>query len=517
MGKGGTKTDPTETVAPVTIADDTEAKSDMETHVVYSLKEAAECEKVKKSTKTSKFVEKLCASIKTFGSLDDTVAKTCTVSTTCDTKTATTAVKHTGLKQADAITAMSAILKKTLAACKTDLEAAKNADDALKAITVSEPTSVVVKLTDAASSSTDKTDKDKDKTTDAKKKKISGDIVYDMTSEAECTSIKGSTKFQEKLCNVILEKANLKGKTCKITTTCAEKKTTSSFVVTGLTAEEATAAKNLIEKISKSDLKQLLIVPAIADDSKLKDLKTPATISSTQSTSKVEFKTPTAADCAALQKSQKFNQALADDFLTKAGLDPATDKDKGACTTACGRRRLESTARSLATPTKTTSTVVVKGLTANQAKTLEAKASAQDATQVKALLDTAIKADTSLPEMDVSGVKTITTKSEQVTEQTNQKISIPMKYNVDSAASCKLIQDSTKFHESIKKSTASWTEGSTADCTAVTSCPAARRLAADGRRLAKVAVTTTSTQSGLTELQAKKGKVVVEGMAATKI
>jgi len=179
--------------------------------------------------------------------------------------------------------------------------------------------------------------------------------------------------------------------------------------------------------------------------------------------------------------------------------------------------RLESTARSLATPTKTTSTVVVKGLTANQAKTLEAKASAQDATQVKALLDTAIKADTSLPEMAVSGVKTITTKSEQVTEQTNQKISIPMKYNVDSAASCKLIQDSTKFHESIKKSTASWTEGSTADCTAVTSCPAARRLAADGRRLAKVAVTTTSTQSGLTELQAKKGKVVVEGMAATKI
>merc|ERR1711876_82408 len=164
--KGGTKTDPTETVAPVTIADDTEAKSDMETHVVYSLKEAAECEKVKKSTKTSKFVEKLCASIKTFGSLDDTVAKTCTVSTTCDTKTATTAVKHTGLKQADAITAMSAILKKTLAEFKTDLEAAKNADDALKAITVSEPTSVVVKLTDAASSSTDKTDKDKDKTTD---------------------------------------------------------------------------------------------------------------------------------------------------------------------------------------------------------------------------------------------------------------------------------------------------------------------------------------------------------------
>merc|ERR1712242_284391 len=49
--KGGTKTDPTETVAPVTIADDTEAKSDMETHIVYSLKEAAECEKVKNQQK----------------------------------------------------------------------------------------------------------------------------------------------------------------------------------------------------------------------------------------------------------------------------------------------------------------------------------------------------------------------------------------------------------------------------------------------------------------------------------
>merc|ERR1739844_495343 len=176
--------------------------------------------------------------------------------------------------QADAITAMSAILKKTLAEFKTDLDAAKNADDALKAITVSEPTSVVVKLTDAASSSTDKTDKDKDKTTDAKKKKISGDIVYDMASKAECTAIKDSTKFQEKLCKVILEKAGLKSKTCKITTTCAEKKTTSSFVVTGLTAEEATAAKNLIEKISKSDLKTLLIVPAIADDSTLKGTPT---------------------------------------------------------------------------------------------------------------------------------------------------------------------------------------------------------------------------------------------------
>merc|ERR1712242_299645 len=86
--KVGTKTDPTESIV-VTVAVDADAKSDMETHVVYGLAEAAECDKVKKSTKTSKFVEKLCASIKTFGSLDDTVAKTCTVSTTCDTKTAT--------------------------------------------------------------------------------------------------------------------------------------------------------------------------------------------------------------------------------------------------------------------------------------------------------------------------------------------------------------------------------------------------------------------------------------------
>jgi len=408
----------------------------------------------------------------------------------------------------------------------------------LKSITVSEPTSVVVKLTDAASSSTDKTDKDKDKTTDAKKKKISGDIVYDMTSKAECDAITKSTKFQEKLCKEILGKAGLKSKTCKITTTCAKEKTTSSFVVTGLTAAEATAAKTAIQKITTSDLKTLLIVPAIADDSTLKGTpgepakqvtvtiadddsapatkteKTPATIKETTSTSKLEFTTPTAADCAALKKSNKFNRKLADDFLTMSGLNPATDKDKGAATTACGRRRLESQARSLTTPTKTTSTVVVKGLTADQAKTLKGKASAQDG---KTLLDTAMKADTSLPVITVSGVKTITTESVQVVVKTNQKISIPMKYKVDSPGSCTLIKDSTKFHESIKKSTASWTEGSTADCTAKTTCPAARRLAADGRRLAKAAVITTSTQSGLTEFKSKAAKANVESMAATKI
>merc|ERR1712241_90417 len=197
-------------------------------------------------------------------------------------------------KQAGAITAMSAILAKTLTEFKTDLEAAKNADDALKSITVSEPTSVVVKLTDAARTSTDKTDKDKDKT----------------------TAVKTGT--------------------------------------------------------------------------------TPAKIKSTQISSIFEFTTQTAAQCAALKKSKSFNQNLADDSLTKAGLDPAKDKDKGACTTACGRRRLESTARSLATPTKTTSTAVVKGLTASQAKTLVAQASGQGATQVKALLDAAITTDTSL-------------------------------------------------------------------------------------------------------------------------
>merc|ERR1712045_151424 len=112
---------------------------------------------------------------------------------------------------------------------------------------------------------------------------------------------------------------------------------------------------------------------------------------------------------------------------------------------------------------------------------------------------------------------TVTTTTVEVEEQTNSKLALPYKYKVDSPASCKLIAESKKFHTSISGTTASWTGGSTADCLSKTSCPTTRRHAAGARRLAKAAVTTTSTQSALTELQAKAGKKKVESMDKTNI
>merc|ERR1712242_168100 len=230
-----------------------------------------------------------------------------------------------------------------------------------------------------------------------------------------------------------------------------------------------------------------------------------------------EFKTKTKDECTSLSNSKSFNKQITRHALIQAGLDVVKDLDKGSCTTTCARRRMESTARNLNTKTTTTSKAVVKGLTAKQAQKLVANEKALSTAQITTLLTSAIASDTSLPKITVSGVKAVATKAEEVEEETNRKIVVSYKYQMDKSASCALIEKSKKFHTSISGTTASWTGGSTADCESKTACAKRRRLAAGARRLTKVKVTTTSTQSKLTDLQAKAGKANVEDMSKLKI
>lgn len=133
------------------------------------------------------------------------------------------------------------------------------------------------------------------------------------------------------------------------------------------------------------------------------------------------------------------------------------------------------------------------------------------------MLNDAIASDTNLTNITISDAKNVTTKTETVEEETNRKVVCPFKYQVDTSEFCKQVKASINFHESITRTTASWTGGSTADCVSETVCAERRRLAAGARRLTKVKVTTTSTQSRLTDLQAKRGKANVELKKNTEI